>query len=167
MTNADWANKDFYKVLGVAKDASADEIKKAYRKLARANHPDSHPGDKAAEERFKAIAEAYDVVGDTEKRKQYDEMRVRVRGRLRSVRHHRSRPGRRASVRRQRPVRPDPAVVAVPAAVASATSSARCSAAAAAGRGPPGPRPAAAPTSRPRRPSASPRRSRGSPSRCG
>src|SRR5574339_86976 len=75
MTSADWATKDFYKVLGVAKDASADEIKKAYRKLARANHPDSHPGDKAAEERFKQIAEAYDVVGDAEKRKQYDELR--------------------------------------------------------------------------------------------
>lgn len=76
MTNTDWANKDFYKVLGVGKDASAADIKKAYRKLARANHPDSNPGDKAAEERFKAIAEAYDVVGDEEKRKQYDEMRA-------------------------------------------------------------------------------------------
>jgi molecular chaperone DnaJ len=75
MTNADWANKDFYKVLGVGKDADASEIKKAYRKLARANHPDSHPGDKVAEERFKAIAEAYDVIGDADKRKQYDEMR--------------------------------------------------------------------------------------------
>src|SRR3954469_26055222 len=75
MTNTEWANKDFYKVLGVSKDASAAEIKKAYRKLARANHPDSSAGDKPAEERFKAIAEAYDVVGDEEKRKQYDEMR--------------------------------------------------------------------------------------------
>ncbi|HSE10685.1 MAG TPA: molecular chaperone DnaJ [Nocardioidaceae bacterium] len=76
MTSADWATKDFYKVLGVSKDASADEIKKAYRKLARANHPDSHPGDKAAEDRFKAIAEAYDVVGDADKRKKYDELRT-------------------------------------------------------------------------------------------
>ena len=76
MTNADWAGKDFYKTLGVAKDASAADIKKAYRTLARANHPDSHPGDKAAEERFKAIAEAYDVVGDAEKRKQYDDLRT-------------------------------------------------------------------------------------------
>jgi molecular chaperone DnaJ len=75
MTNTDWANKDFYKVLGVSKDASSAEIKKAYRKLARANHPDSRPGDKAAEERFKTVAEAYDVLGDEEKRKQYDEMR--------------------------------------------------------------------------------------------
>src|SRR3954451_20801621 len=80
MTSADWANKDFYKVLGVAKDASAAEIKKAYRKLARENHPDSHPGDQAAEERFKAIAEAYDVVGDAEKRKQYDELRSGLGG---------------------------------------------------------------------------------------
>jgi molecular chaperone DnaJ len=78
MTSADWANKDFYKVLGVAKDASAADIKKAYRKLARENHPDSHPGDKAAEERFKSVAEAYDVVGDTEKRKQYDDLRAGV-----------------------------------------------------------------------------------------
>jgi molecular chaperone DnaJ len=76
MTSSDWATKDFYKVLGVSKDASAAEIKKAYRTLARANHPDSHPGDKAAEERFKEVAEAYDVVGDAEKRKQYDEMRA-------------------------------------------------------------------------------------------
>jgi molecular chaperone DnaJ len=78
MTSADWANKDFYKVLGVAKDASAADIKKAYRKLARENHPDSHPGDKAAEERFKSIAEAYDVIGDAEKRKQYDDLRAGV-----------------------------------------------------------------------------------------
>src|SRR4051794_22225190 len=78
MTNADWANKDFYKVLGIAKDASAADIKKAYRKLARENHPDSHPGNKAAEERFKAIAEAYDVVGDPEKRKEYDDLRAGV-----------------------------------------------------------------------------------------
>jgi len=80
MTSADWANKDFYKVLGVAKDAPADEIKKAYRKLARESHPDSHPGDKAAEDRFKSIAEAYDVVGDKEKRAQYDEMRSAFAG---------------------------------------------------------------------------------------
>ena len=76
---ADWAQKDFYAVLGVTKDATADEIKKAYRKLARANHPDSNPGDsadsRAKHDKFKAVAEAYDVVGDPEKRKKYDEMR--------------------------------------------------------------------------------------------
>ncbi|MBA4607746.1 molecular chaperone DnaJ [Aeromicrobium sp. Marseille-Q0843] len=71
----DWATKDFYAVLGVKKDASADEIKKAYRKLARDNHPDSNPGNTQAEERFKAISEAYGVVGNAEKRKQYDEQR--------------------------------------------------------------------------------------------
>ncbi len=76
MTNSDWATKDFYKVLGVSKDASAADIKKAYRALARANHPDSNPGDRAAEERFKSVAEAYDVVGDAEKRKEYDEFRA-------------------------------------------------------------------------------------------
>ena len=73
---ADWAGKDFYKVLGVKKkDAGADEIKTAYRKLARANHPDSNPGDSAKRDTFKAVAEAYDVLGDVEKRKKYDEMR--------------------------------------------------------------------------------------------
>src|SRR3954447_2334892 len=76
MSQADWANKDFYKVLGVEKDADASAIKKAYRKLARENHPDSKPGDTAAENRFKDVAEAYDVVGDTEKRKEYDELRT-------------------------------------------------------------------------------------------
>jgi molecular chaperone DnaJ len=71
----DWAQKDFYAELGVKKDATADEIKKAYRKLARANHPDSNPGDTAKHEKFKSVAEAYDVVGDPDKRKKYDEMR--------------------------------------------------------------------------------------------
>ena len=75
MSSADWATKDFYAVLGVAKDADAKEIKKAYRKLARENHPDSNPGDSAKHERFKQVAEAYDVVGDTKKRKEYDELR--------------------------------------------------------------------------------------------
>lgn len=68
--------KDFYAVLGVAKDASQSEIKKAYRKLARDNHPDSKPGDKAAEERFKEISEAYSVLSDEAKRKKYDEQRT-------------------------------------------------------------------------------------------
>ncbi|MBB3045248.1 molecular chaperone DnaJ [Nocardioides sp. LMS-CY] len=77
---ADWAQKDFYQELGVAKDATADQIKKAYRKLARANHPDSNPGDTAKHDKFKAVAEAYDVVGDPEKRKKYDEMRSAYAG---------------------------------------------------------------------------------------
>jgi molecular chaperone DnaJ len=72
---ADWATKDYYAELGVDKKASQTEIKKAYRKLARANHPDSNPGDTAKHEKFKAVAEAYDVVGDEEKRKKYDEFR--------------------------------------------------------------------------------------------
>jgi molecular chaperone DnaJ len=63
---------DYYKVLGVGKNASEEEIKKAYRKLARRYHPDRNPGDKQAEERFKQISQAYDVLGDAEKRKQYD-----------------------------------------------------------------------------------------------
>ncbi|MBF4161306.1 DnaJ C-terminal domain-containing protein [Nocardioides acrostichi] len=71
----DWAQKDFYAVLGVAKDASAADIKKAYRKLARENHPDSNPGDTAKHETFKQVAEAYDVVGDPDKRPKYDELR--------------------------------------------------------------------------------------------
>src|SRR4026207_9402 len=72
---ADWAQKDFYQVLGVKKEASADEIKKAYRKLARANHPDQNPGNTAAEQRFKEISEANDVLSNAAKRKEYDEAR--------------------------------------------------------------------------------------------
>ncbi|MBS2936243.1 molecular chaperone DnaJ [Nocardioides sp. J2M5] len=72
----DWATKDFYQVLGVQKGASAADIKKAYRKLARENHPDSNPGDDAKHDRFKAVAEAYDVVGDEAKRAKYDEFRA-------------------------------------------------------------------------------------------
>src|SRR3954454_328089 len=66
------ARPDYYKTLGVDKPASADEIKKAYRKLARTYHPDRNPGDKDAEARFKEISQAHDVLGDAEKRKQYD-----------------------------------------------------------------------------------------------
>ena len=65
--------RDYYEVLGVNKDATPEEIKKAYRKLSKANHPDLHPGDKACEERFKEANEAYEVLSDEEKRKKYDQ----------------------------------------------------------------------------------------------
>lgn len=71
----EWFEKNYYEVLGVSETADAKEITKAYRKLARENHPDANPGDAAAEERFKEISAAYDVVGDAEKRKEYDEVR--------------------------------------------------------------------------------------------
>lgn len=67
--------KDYYKALGVAENAAADEIKKSYRKLAKQNHPDANPNNAAAAERFKEISEAYSVLADDEKRKQYDQMR--------------------------------------------------------------------------------------------
>lgn len=66
------ARKDFYDILGVTRDASADEIKKAYRGLARKYHPDLHPGDKAMEKKFKEINEAYSVLGDPQKKEDYD-----------------------------------------------------------------------------------------------
>lgn len=67
--------KDFYRILGVPENAPGDEIKKAYRKLAKQHHPDANPGDAAAAERFKEISEAYAVLSDDAKRKQYDQMR--------------------------------------------------------------------------------------------
>ena len=65
--------RDYYEVLGVQKGATAEEIKKAFRKLTKENHPDLHPGDKACEERFKEANEAYEVLSDEEKRKKYDQ----------------------------------------------------------------------------------------------
>src|SRR5215468_7141303 len=66
------SKRDYYEILGVQKSASADEIKKSYRKVAMQYHPDRNPGDKAAEEKFKEAAEAYEVLSDSEKRTQYD-----------------------------------------------------------------------------------------------
>ena len=108
---------DYYKILGVGKNASDEEIKKAYRKLARQYHPDRNPGDKQAEERFKEISQAHDVLSDPEKRKAYD----RGSGPFGGF-------GEPAASTRAR------------SAAASATSSRTCSAAAAAGAA----RPAAA-----------------------
>ncbi|MFB7057929.1 molecular chaperone DnaJ [Streptomyces vinaceus] len=76
MSTKDFVEKDYYKVLGVPKDATEAEIKKAYRKLAREFHPDANKGDASAEERFKEISEANDILGDAKKRKEYDEARA-------------------------------------------------------------------------------------------
>ena len=67
------ADRDYYEVLGVARSASADELKKAYRSLARKYHPDVNPGDKTAEAKFMEVQEAYDVLSDSEKRALYDQ----------------------------------------------------------------------------------------------
>lgn len=75
MSTKDWLEKDYYKILGVAKDAKPEEIKKAFRKIARQNHPDQHPGDAKAEARFKEASEANSVLSDATKRKEYDEQR--------------------------------------------------------------------------------------------
>ncbi len=76
MSTKDYIEKDYYKALGVAKDASAADIKKAYRKLARELHPDKNPGNAESEAKFKDVSEAYDVLSDESKRKEYDEART-------------------------------------------------------------------------------------------
>ncbi|MFV0256865.1 MAG: molecular chaperone DnaJ [Acidimicrobiales bacterium] len=75
MPQHDWLDKDFYKILGVSEDVSEKDLTKAYRKLARQYHPDANPDDPKAEDRFKEISEAYDVLSDTERRAEYDEVR--------------------------------------------------------------------------------------------
>ena len=76
MASQDWFDKDFYKVLGVPKDVSAADLKKAYRKLARTHHPDSNQGNAQAEAKFKEISEAYAVLNDPEQREEYDQIRA-------------------------------------------------------------------------------------------
>ena len=73
MSTKDFLEKDYYKALGVSKGASAEEIKKSYRKLARKYHPYANKGDSASEERFKEISEAYNVLSDSKRRAEYDE----------------------------------------------------------------------------------------------
>ncbi|MGN6607416.1 MAG: molecular chaperone DnaJ [Jatrophihabitans sp.] len=80
MSTKDYLEKDYYKALGVAKDADAGTIKKAYRKLAQQLHPDKNPGDAKAEARFKEVSEAYDVLSDPAKRKEYDETQAMFAG---------------------------------------------------------------------------------------
>src|ERR1700755_781363 len=126
MAQREWVEKDFYKELGVAPDADQDEIKRVARKLLAENHPDRNPGNKSAEDRYKAASEAKEVLSDPTKRKEYDETRRLFanggfwRGRVRGggagggrgrVQSHRpvrrGRPDRRCQHRRpvRRPVR--------------------------------------------------------------
>ena len=145
MSTKDFLEKDYYKALGVAKTAKPAEIKAAYRKLARKYHPDANKGDASAEERFKEISEAYSVLSDEKRRKEYDEARSLFGGGFRVPTGQRpgSRAGSAASTSATSSVAPGTA-----AAAAWATCSAGCSTAAAGrprrtGR-------AAAPTWRPR-----------------
>src|ERR671919_3178701 len=75
MAQRDWFEKDYYKVLGVSEDASKDEIKRAYRKLAQKHHPDANKDDATTEQRLKEISEAHSILSNDEKRKEYDEVR--------------------------------------------------------------------------------------------
>lgn len=75
MAQQEWVEKDYYRDLGVTESATPEELKKAYRKIAREDHPDKNPGDAAAEERFKKASEAYSILGDKEKRREYDEFK--------------------------------------------------------------------------------------------
>jgi DnaJ-class molecular chaperone len=76
VTEREWIDKDFYAELGVSSTASADEIKKSYRKLARDLHPDKNPGDARSEAKFKSVGEAYSVLSNVESRKKYDETKA-------------------------------------------------------------------------------------------
>ena len=80
MRTREWESTDFYAVLGVSKSADANEIKKAYRKLARTLHPDHNPDDARSEARFKEVGEAYAVLSDPEQRRQYDQLRAMAGG---------------------------------------------------------------------------------------
>ena len=177
MSTKDWIDKDFYKILGVKKDATADEIKKAYRTLARKHHPDKNPDNAAAEAKFKEVSEAYDVLSDAKTRKEYDEARslfggggVRFPGGFGGGSGGSG--GGAGGVNlddllaqmRQQGGGPVARRVPVASAGCSATSSAGCSTGAASAR--PRVRRGAARTSRARRRSRSPRPSTGSPSRC-
>ena len=103
MSTKDFLEKDYYKVLGVSKTATADEIKKSYRKLARRYHPDANKGDAKAEERFKEISEAYNTLSDSKRRKEYDDAaRCSAAGSGAPAR----RPGRRGPGGRVRRLRP-------------------------------------------------------------